>query len=575
MLLRLARTYLAPYRGWLWSLAALQLISVLTNLFLPSLNAALIDDGLARGDVEHIWRVGSLMLLVTIAQVVAASGAAFTGARTAMGFGRDVRAAVFDRVGEFSARENNQFGTPSLVTRCTNDVQQVQMLVLMTCTMMITAPIMMVGGVVMALREDLGLSWLMGVAVPVLFLSVGFVVLRMVPHTRRLQERTDGVNRVLREQLMGIRVVRAFVREPEEKARFGAANDDLARTARSVGRLMGSLSPVVLIVLNASTVAVVWFGGHRVASEDMQVGALTAYMTYLLQILMSVMMATLMLMILPRAAVAAERIQEVLDTESSVPPPRRPAPVRELRGVVDLEGVAMRYPGADAPVVSGIDLHAEPGQTVAIVGSTGSGKTTLVSLVARLFDATEGTVRLDGYDVRELDPVVVRRSMAIVPQRPYLFSGTVGSNLRHGDPTASDDELWAALEVAQARDFVEALKGGLDAPIHQGGTNVSGGQRQRLCIARAVVARPRIYLIDDSFSALDTATDARLRAALREVTRDSTVIVVGQRISSVRDADTIVVLDDGRVVGSGPHDVLLAGCATYREIVESQDGVPA
>lgn len=572
MLLRLVRSGLASYRPWVALLVVLQLISVVTSLYLPSLNADIIDNGLARGDIGYIWRVGGVMLLVSVVQIIAAAAATFTGARTAMSFGRDVRAAIFDRVTRFSGREVNEFGAPSLITRTTNDVQQVQMLVLMSATLAVSAPIMMIGGVIMALREDVGLSWLMVVAVPVLAVSIGLIVRQMVPQFRLMQTRLDGVNRVLREQLMGLRVVRAFVREPYEIDRFTDANTQLTDVARIVGRLMGAMFPVVMLVMNLSTVAVVWFGGQRVASGDMQVGALTAYMTYLMQILMSVMMATFMFMLVPRASVAAERIQQVLDTDSSVVPPADPAPLRELHGVVDLVDVGMRYPGADQPVLTGVDLHAEPGQTVAIIGSTGAGKTTLLSLVARLFDATAGEVRIDGVDVRRIEPDVLWGHLGIVPQKPFLFSGTIASNLRYGRPDATDDELWQALEIAQARDFVERMPGGLEAPIFQGGSNVSGGQRQRLCIARALVARPRIYLFDDSFSALDLATDARLRAALEPITRDATVLVVAQRAASVRDADRILVLEDGRVVGDGRHDDLLQTCETYREIVESQAG---
>lgn len=575
MLLRLIREHLSAYRGWLALLVLLQLVSVITNLYLPSLNADLIDNGLAEADVDHIVQVGIVMLLVSLVQIAAASAAAFTGARTAMGFGRDVRAAVFERVGRFSSREVNQIGTPSLITRGTNDVQQVQMLVLMSCTLMIMAPIMMVGGIIMALREDVGLSWLMVVAIPVLAVSIGLVIRRMVPWSRLMQTRLDAVNRVLREQLMGLRVVRAFVREPQEIERFARANDDLTEASLWVGRLMGSMFPIVMLVMNASTVAVVWFGGHRVGSGEMEVGALTAYMTYLIQILMSVMMATFMFMLVPRAAVSAERIQEVLDTESSVRPPSAPVDRAEITGVLDLVHAGMRYPGADEPVLRDVSFHAEPGQMVAVIGSTGAGKTTLLSLVARLFDATEGQVLIDGVDVREHDPVALWGHIGIVPQKPYLFSGTVATNLRYGRPDATDDELWEALEVAQAREFVERMDGGLEAPISQGGTNVSGGQRQRLCIARAVVARPRIYLLDDSFSALDMATDVRLRSALRPITRDATVLVVGQRASSIRDADHILVLDDGVVVGAGTHAELLEGCEAYQQIVASQTGAGA
>ncbi|WP_018157833.1 ABC transporter ATP-binding protein [Demetria terragena] len=572
MLIRLIREFLRAYSSWLWLLVGLQLISVITNLYLPSLNADLIDNGLAKADVDHIWKVGGVMLLVSLVQIVAASAAAFTGARTAMGFGRDVRGAIFARVGRFSSREFNQIGTPSLITRGTNDVQQVQMLVLMSCTLMIMAPIMMIGGVIMALREDVGLSWLMVVAVPLLAVSIGLVIRKMVPWSRRQQTRLDAVNRVLREQLMGLRVVRAFVREPQEQQRFAGANDDLTEAAIRMGRLMGAMFPIVMIVMNVSTVAVVWFGGHRVAAGDMEIGALTAYMTYLIQILMAVMMATFMFMMVPRASVAAERIREVLDTEPSVRPADEPAGLETITGVLDLVDAGMRYPGAESPVLRNVNLHAEPGQMVAVIGSTGAGKTTLLSLVARLFDATEGQVLVDGVDVREVRPDVLWGHIGIVPQKPYLFSGTVASNLRYGRPDATDEELWEALEVAQAREFVSAMDGGLEAPISQGGTNVSGGQRQRLCIARAIVARPKIYLLDDSFSALDMATDVRLRAALKPITRDATVVVVGQRASSIRDADQILVLDDGLVVGSGTHQELLETCQTYQEIVASQSG---
>lgn len=575
MLFRLIWQHLRRYRRWLLVLVVLQLISVATNLYLPSLNADLIDNGLAKADIPHIWSAGGWMLAVSLVQVVAAAGAAYCGALVAMSFGADVRRSVFDQVGRFSAREVNEFGAPSLITRTTNDVQQVQLLVLMTCLLMVSAPMMMIGGIVMALREDVGLSWLMVVAVPVLAISIGLIISRMVPLTRLMQTRLDNVNRVLREQLMGIRVVRAFVREPVEIARFGVANDELTQVSRRAGRLMSAIFPVVMFVMNASTVAVVWFGGHRVADGDMQVGQLTAYMTYLIQILMSVMMATFMFMLIPRAGVAAERISQVLDTEPSVRAPAAPISPQQVRGQVELRGAGMRYPGAEHPVLCDVDLTAEPGQTVAVIGSTGSGKTTLVSLIARLFDATEGEVLVDGVDVRAMDPDLLWGHIGLVPQKPYLFSGTVADNLRFGRPDATDDDLWAALRVAQADDFVSTMEGGLEASISQGGTNVSGGQRQRLCIARAIVAQPTIYLFDDSFSALDMSTDARLRAALKPITRNATVVVVAQRASSIADADQIIVLDAGRVVGHGTHEELLADCGTYREIVESQQGTGA
>ncbi|HEY7048602.1 MAG TPA: ABC transporter ATP-binding protein, partial [Jatrophihabitantaceae bacterium] len=472
--------------------------------------------------------------------------------------------------GEFSAREVAHFGAPSLITRNTNDVQQVQMLVVMTCTMLVQAPIMMVGGVLLALHQDVGLSWLVGVSVPVLVISIGLIIRRMVPQFRLMQTRIDGVNRVLREQIAGIRVVRAFVREPIETKRFDGASTDLAQTALRAGRLQVMIFPVVLLVLNVSSVAVLWFGAHRVDAGQMQIGSLTAFLSYLMQILMSVMMATFMLMMVPRAAVSAERIQEVLSAEPSVAPPEKPVTSVGMRSTVEFRDVDFQYPGAADPVLRGISLSVGPGQTLAVIGSTGSGKSTLVSLIPRLFDVTRGSVLVDGVDVRELEPDLLWSRIGLVPQKPYLFSGTVASNLRYGNPDATESELWHALEIAQARDFVAAMPEGLDAPIAQGGTNVSGGQRQRLAIARALIRMPEIYLFDESFSALDLGTDARLRAALRPVTRDAAVIIVAQRVSTIVDADQIAVLDDGAVVGLGTHDELLATSPTYAEIVESQ-----
>jgi ATP-binding cassette subfamily B protein len=492
-----------------------------------------------------------------------------------MAFGRDVRSAVFHRVGTFSAREVNQFGAPSLITRNTNDVQQVQMLVLMTCTMLVGAPIMLVGGVIMALRQDVGLSWLMLVSVPVLVIAITLIVVRMVPQFRAMQARIDVVNRVLREQLSGIRVVRAFVREGDEAQRFAEANRALTDTALRAGRLMVLIFPTVMLILNSSSIAVLWFGAARVNNGEMQIGALTAFLMYLMLILVSVMMATFMAIMIPRAAVSADRIGEVLQTESSVVPPANPVRKVTARGELELRDVDFRYPGAAEPVLRNISFRATAGQTTAIIGSTGAGKTTLVSLVARLFDATSGDVLIDGVSVRDLDPEMLWNRIGLVPQKSYLFTGTVASNLRYGNPQASDDELWEALEVAQARDFVEEMPGGLNAPIAQGGTNVSGGQRQRLSIARALVRMPEIYLFDDSFSALDLATDARLRAALRPRTAQATVVVVSQRVSTIAGADQIIVLDDGAIVGLGTHRELLETSPTYVEIVSSQAAEPA
>ena len=570
MLLRLLRSNLRPYRPLLTMVVVLQFIGTIAALYLPTLNADIIDNGIAKGDTGYILRIGAVMLGVSLVQVVCSVSAVFFGARTAMGFGRDVRAAIFHRVGTFSGREVNRFGAPSLITRNTNDVQQVQMLVLLGCTLMVTAPIMMVGGVVMAMREDLGLSWLLAVCVPLLVLVVGLIITRMVPGYRLVQSRIDAVNRILREQITGIRVVRAFVREPYETGRFGTANDELTSVAITVGRWMATMFPSVMLILNLSSVAVLWFGGHRVDAGLMQVGALTAFLTYLVQILMSVMMATFMLVLVPRASVCADRIGEVLATSTSVVPPAEPVTALPSTAEVEFRNVGFSYPGAATPVLSDISFTATPGQVTAVIGSTGAGKTTLVNLVPRLFDATAGEVRVGGEEVRRIDPEMLWSRMGLVPQKAYLFSGTVASNLRYGKPDATEEEIWQALEIAQARDFVEAMPEGLNAPIAQGGTNVSGGQRQRLAIARALIRRPSIYLFDDSFSALDLATDARLRQALRPVTRDATVLIVAQRVSTILDADQILVLEDGVVVGRGRHEELVESCPTYQEIVESQ-----
>jgi ATP-binding cassette subfamily B protein len=570
VLIRLLRTYLRPYRKPIAVLVLLQLLQTCATLYLPTLNADIIDNGVVHGDTGYILSFGALMIGISLVQVVCNIGAVYYGARTAAALGRDVRAAVFDRVQSFSAREVGHFGAPSLITRTTNDVQQVQMLALMTFTLMVSAPIMCVGGIVLALGLDVPLSGVLVAVVPVLGICVTLIVRRLRPLFRTMQERLDTVNRVLREQITGNRVIRAFVRDEYEQQRFRKANAGLTDMALGTGNLLALMFPIVMTVVNLSSIAVVWFGAHRIDSGGMQIGDLTAFLAYLMQIVMSVMMATFMFMMVPRAEVCAERIREVLDTSSSVVPPA--APVTELRrhGHLEIRGAGFRYPGAEEPVLKAVDLVARPGETTAVIGSTGSGKSTLLGLVPRLFDATDGEVLVDGEDVRTIDPKVLARTVGLVPQKPYLFAGTVATNLRYGNPDATDEELWHALEVAQAKEFVERLEGGLDAPIAQGGTNVSGGQRQRLAIARTLVQRPEIYLFDDSFSALDYATDAALRAALAEETAEATVVIVAQRVATIRDADRIVVLDEGRVVGTGRHHELMADNETYREIVLSQ-----
>ncbi|MFH8656510.1 ABC transporter ATP-binding protein [Streptomyces afghaniensis] len=570
MLIPLLRVHLRPYKRPIVLLVLLQFLQTCATLYLPTLNADIIDQGVVNGDTGYILGYGALMIGISLVQVVCNIGAVYYGARTASALGRDVRAAVFDRVQSFSAREVGHFGAPSLITRTTNDVQQVQMLALMTFTLMVSAPIMCVGGIVLALGLDVPLSGVLVAVVPVLGICVTLIVRRLRPLFRAMQTRLDTVNRVLREQITGNRVIRAFVRDEYEQQRFRKANTDLTDFALGTGNLLALMFPIVMTVVNLSSIAVVWFGAHRIDSGGMQIGDLTAFLAYLMQIVMSVMMATFMFMMVPRAEVCAERIQEVLDTSSSVVPPS--APVRELRrhGHLELRGAGFRYPGAEEPVLRAVDLVARPGETTAVIGSTGSGKSTLLGLVPRLFDATEGQVLVDGVEVAEIDPELLAKTVGMVPQKPYLFAGTVATNLRYGNPDATDEELWHALEVAQAKDFVERLEGRLDAPIAQGGTNVSGGQRQRLAIARTLVQRPEIYLFDDSFSALDYATDAALRAALAQETAEATVVIVAQRVATIRDADRIVVLDEGHVVGTGRHHELMADNETYREIVLSQ-----
>ncbi|MGW5665770.1 ABC transporter ATP-binding protein [Streptomyces sp. NPDC003758] len=570
MLIRLLRTHMGPYKKPIALLVLLQFLQTCATLYLPTLNAHIIDNGVVKGDTNYILTFGGLMIGVSMGQVVCNMGAVYFGARTASAVGRDIRAAVFDRVQSFSSREVGHFGAPSLITRTTNDVQQVQMLALMTFTLMVSAPIMCVGGIVLALGLDVPLSGVLVAVVPVLGISVTLIVRRLRPLFRTMQVRLDTVNRVLREQISGNRVIRAFVRDDYEKERFKGSNTELTDVALATGRTLALMFPIVMTVVNLSSIAVVWFGAHRIDSGGMQIGDLTAFLAYLMQIVMSVMMATFMFMMVPRAEVCAERIQDVLGTSSSVVPPT--APVAELRrhGHLEMRGAGFRYPGAEEPVLKAIDLVARPGEITAVIGSTGSGKSTLLGLIPRLFDATEGEVLVDGVNVREIEPKLLAKTVGLVPQKPYLFAGTVATNLRYGNPDATDEELWHALEVAQAKDFVSKLENGLDSPIAQGGTNVSGGQRQRLAIARTLVQRPEIYLFDDSFSALDYATDAALRAALTRETAEATVVIVAQRVATIRDADRIVVLDEGRVVGTGRHHELMAGNETYREIVLSQ-----
>jgi ATP-binding cassette, subfamily B, multidrug efflux pump len=569
---QLLKSHLGPYRRVLTIVVVLQSIQTFAALTLPTINALLIDNGVMQGDNDYILTMGGVMLFFTIVQIVFASAAVWYASQAAMGFGRDVRRDLFHSVTGYSAREVGQFGAPSLITRTTNDVQQIQMLVVMAVTMMITAPLNLVIGIFFAVREDLGLSVIIVFAIPAAVLSLGSIVYRMVPSFQAMQMRIDRVNLVLREQISGMRVVRAFVREPQETARFSQANDELTQTALRAGRLMAATFPTVMLIINISSVSVIWIGGNRIGAGEMEIGAMVAYLTYLIQILFAVVMVTFMVSMIPRAAVAAERVVEVLDTPSTVRQPDNPVTEVSERGTLEFRDVGFAYPGAERPVLSNLSFRVEAGTTTAIIGSTGAGKTTLVNLVSRLADVTEGSVLVDGVDVRDLDLDLLWSKVGYVPQKPFLFSGTVASNLRYGRPDAGDGDLWEALEVAQASGFVQAMPEGIESPITQGGSNVSGGQRQRLCIARALVVQPEIYVFDDSFSALDLATDARLRAALKPHTADSAVLVVAQRVSTIVDADQILVLEDGEIIGRGTHDELLASCPTYAEIVESQIG---
>jgi len=569
-MIRLLRAYLVPYRWPLLLVVILVAIQAIANLYLPNLNADIINNGVVKGDIDYILRIGAVMLGVTFLAAVCAIISVYWGAKIAMAVGRDLRGSIFRKVLAFSQAETNQFGTPSLITRNTNDVQQVQMLLVIALNIMILAPITAVGGVIMALREDVPLSALLLVIVPLMGVVIGVSLSRALPLFRSMQAKLDRINQVMRETLSGIRVIRAFVRTEHEEKRFDDASRDLMDTQLRVTRLFALMMPLIMVIFNLSSVAIMWFGSIQVDNGGMQIGNLTAFMQYVMQILFAVMMATIMFVMVPRAAASAERIAAVLDTEESIVDPAAPASVFAEKGVVEFRDVQFGYPGAEDPVLRGISFTAEPGQTTAIVGSTGSGKSTLINLVPRFYDVTGGSVLVDGVDVRDMRQEDLWRLIGIIPQRAYLFGGTVASNLRYGAPDATDDDLWHALTVAQGRDFVSEMPDQLDGPISQGGTNVSGGQRQRLAIARAVVRKPHIYIFDDSFSALDFKTDSRLRAALREETHDATVIIVAQRVGTIMHADRIVVLDAGAVVGIGAHRDLLETCETYREIVFSQ-----
>ncbi|MGP0035807.1 MAG: ABC transporter ATP-binding protein [Solirubrobacteraceae bacterium] len=575
MLTRLLRTYLRRYRRQVAVVVALLVVQTVGNLYLPNLNADIINNGVVKGNIGYIVRTGVVMLAIALLVGVVAIVAVYWASRVAMGTGADIREAVFTRVQGFSAAEINRFGTPSLITRNTNDIQQIQLFLQMALTMMVIAPIMCVGGIILAVHEGAALSPLLAVAVPVMTAFIIVVLILVVPQFRSMQVKIDRINQVLREQITGVRVIRAFVRGRSEERRFGDANASLTATTLRVNRIFALTLPAMMVILNLSSVAVLWFGGRLVSEGSLPIGNLTAFLAYILQILISVMIAVMLVILLPRALASAERVEQVLDTVPTIADPPRPVRPARVTGLVEFDHVTFGYPGSERPVLENLSLALPPDETSAIIGGTGSGKTTLLDLIPRFFDATSGTVLVNGVDVRDQPLEGLWDSIGLVPQAAFLFSGTVASNLRFGRPEASDAELWRALEIAQARDFVAAMPGGLDAPIDQGGTNVSGGQRQRLSIARALVKQPRLYLFDDCFSAIDAATDARLRAALRLATRDAAVVIVAQRVSTIMHADRIIVLDRGRIAGMGTHAELLASCDPYREIVVSQLGEEA
>lgn len=574
MLIDILRTFTRPYWAKIVIITLLVLAQVVISLYLPSMNADIINNGVATGDIDYIWRVGVEMLALTVVSVGVSVAAAYGTAFVSMSFARDLRSAVFRKVLAFNAHDVDRFGTPSLITRNTNDIQQVQVLVTMGLSMLLMAPLTMIGGVVMALRHNPTMSLLILVAVPAMGVLIGVMMKIAIPEFRTIQTRIDRINGVLREQITGMRVIRAFVRDDFEQARFAEANQALKDTSLKINRIFALAMPILGLILNFSTVGVVWFGARLVSTGDMQIGDISAFLSYLMQILISVMLATMASMLVPRAAASAERIKAVLDVQPEITDPAHPV-AQTQPGAIEFRGVQFRYPGAEEPVLNDISFRVEPGQFTAFVGGTGSGKSTLIGLLARFFDTSAGTVLVGGVDVREQHRETLYRSLGLVPQRAYLFGGSVRDNVRFGAPELTDDEVWRALEIAQAAEFVRELENGLDYAIAQGGQNLSGGQKQRMAIARAIARRPQVYVLDDSFSALDAATDARLRSSLQREMEDSTVIVVAQRVSTVLHADRIIVLDEGGVAGIGTHEELMATCTAYQEIVGSQMEVSA